>query len=371
MQIHLDCPNRGYLPGALVQGEIELAEFDEEEWGTLSIVFSGRSMIELKASTVSPGDYGTSTQFLIRSRQVLYEGRRPFSSMPPGGWPFLFTFPSRPHNGMKQEIWLDANQKDWSTVQANKVLPRSFTFSGGPIFSAAVVYQLEARWVSLTHHEKEWMTLSLDTYRHEEDPKMLCITEGRRFSLRSSLIPREETQTRPLTLKDRFHMAFGPDGMTTRAEFKLHSIIGTRIVHGAIPLVELKLEYVPGKSTAADIPAVQLKSATVDVEQVTSVRTLRREVSHTSLVSLGSKYSMDTPLPESEAVDISNILGLRTENIPYDLYTFNIRQRHNLILCFTVECMGKRFEFQQKAQLSVLSPFYEETPPAIIDRWPV
>ena len=368
MHIHLDSPNRGYLPGALVQGELELSPSDDGEQGSLTIVFTGRSIIEIKAGSIGPGDYGTNTQFLVRSKQVLYEGATPFTSMPPGGWPFLFTFPSKPHSGMKQEIWTNApmkhgQPKKWSCDEAFDSLPQSFHFSGGPISSADVEYRLDAKWVSASQHKKDSAMLSFDTYRWDPDPALSPVTDAQRLLLKSPLLPRQEPGTCPLTFKDKFHMAFGPEGMMTRAEFTLHTKVGTRIVQGAVPTIELSLVYVPQKSTAADIPAVVLRSFMVIIEQVTAVRTLRRAAFHTTAWTLGAKDSLDIPLRSDEAVDVSEVLGLRTEDVPYDLSTFNIQQRHQFLLSFDVECMQKRFTFRQKLGLDMLSPFYEETPP--------
>lgn len=44
-------------------------------------------------------------------------------------------------------------------------------------------------------------------------------------------------------------------------------------------------------------------------------------------------------------------LTLMTKDIPYDLGTFNLRQNHGVTLFFSVDCLRKRFEFRQKADL--------------------
>lgn len=371
MQIHLDSPNRGYLPGALVQGEIELGAENDGEEGVLSVVFSGRSMIELKAWSVGPGDYNTSTQFLVQSRQVLYEGSLPFTSMPPGGWPFLFTFPSKPHSDLGQEIWTNASIKsgcprDWSCDHAMISLPRSFKLSAGPIYSACVEYRLEARWISATQRARDLVVLPFDTYRRSEEPEESFFPAVERFSLRSSLLPREKSTVCPLTLKDKLHLAVGHEGIT-RTEFNIETKVRTTLVQGDVLPIEQMVIYVSERSTTAKVPTVSLASFTVGIEETTAVRTLRRAVSHTDTVTLGSCDSLDVPFEGSEPINISERLGLSTEHISYDIDTFNIRQSHDACLSFTVECMGQYFDFHQKIRLNILSPFYEESPPGIME----
>lgn len=367
MKIHLDSPNRGYLPGALVRGEIELDPSSDGEQGTLSIVFSGRSMIELKAWSVGPGDYGRNTQFLISSKLSLYEGNSGYMDMPAGGHPFLFTFPSKMHNALGQRIWSDSakygSPKDWSHSSSLNLLPRSLSYTGGPILSATVEYRLDARWSSDTRQERKSVTLPFDTYRSEPTPHVTSLAATDSFSFRSTFLPNEQAHDCPLTVTDRFHMAFGSEGISTKMKFQIETKIGTKIVQGEVPLVELRLSYVTRKSTSAEIPAVRLRFLTIHLERITAVRTPRRASSHLNTVFLGTNCSLDLVLPEGTVVNISEALGLRTEDIPYDIHTFNFRQTHKMRLYFTVECMEKRFEFQKEADLTILSPFYEESPP--------
>lgn len=169
MQIYCASSNIGYLPGALFQGDIELVAENVGEEGLLSVTLSGRSVIELKARSVGPGDYKTSTQYLIQSWQVLYEGSLPISLMAPGEWSFFVHIPSKPHSAQPQDIWANAAIKsgcprEWGCDQAMGTLPRSFRLSAGPIYFACVEYRLEARWISATQRERDLMfCLSIHT----------------------------------------------------------------------------------------------------------------------------------------------------------------------------------------------------------------
>ncbi|KAJ5101830.1 hypothetical protein NUU61_004052 [Penicillium alfredii] len=345
MQIHLDSPSRGYLPGALVKGEVELDPSMDGECGTLSIIFSGRSMVELNAWSVGPGDYGTSTAFLFRSTRTLYVGAWPCFAMPLGGWPFVFAFPYQPHRGQSWHAWTSASvesghPKQWSAVHASRSLPRSFSYDGDTVCSALVEYRLEAKWMtSVREQQRDSVLLPFDTYRWDADPGVAPVVKTEHFSLRSPLVQREEPEKCPLTFRDK-------------------------VLQGATPLIELGLIYISEKSTASEIPTVFLRSITVELEHSTAVRTLRRAASHSFVSTLDSKKSLEIALRGSGTVDIADILELNTEDIPYDLYTFNVSQKNSLIVRFGVECLGQRFEFQHTSRLAVLSPFYEESPPS-------
>ncbi|KAK5789337.1 hypothetical protein VI817_008461 [Penicillium citrinum] len=370
MKIHLDSPNRGYLPGALVRGEVELGPDTDTEQGTLSIVFSGRSMIELSAWSVGPGDYGRSTQYLVNTKTVLCNGSSCYTDMPAGGYAFLFTFPSRAHSALGQSIWPESmkygNPKTWSNYTALDLLPRSLSYTGGSILSATIEYRLDAKWVSKTRQERKSVVLPFDTYRSEAIPHGIAVAATDQFKIKNKQL--EECHRYSGSFVDRVHMALGSEGISTKTKFKIQTKIGTVIVQGTAPTVELRVLYPFQKPASGDIP-VRLRFLSVHLERITSVRTPRRASSHTNTVHFGTSDSLDLILPEEIGLDISDCLGLRTNDMPYDLYTFNVRQTHRLGLSFIVECMGNRFEFQKKIDLAILSPFYEETPPSFTETW--
>lgn len=362
MEIHVDSPSRGYLPGALIRGEVELDVDTDGEQGILSIVFSGRSMIELKAWSVGPGDYGRNTQLLMTSRTKLYEGNSCYTDMPAGGYPFLFTFPSKTHNALGESIWSKSakygSPKNWPPHAALGFLPRSLSFTGGPILSATIEYRLDVKWVSGTRQKRRSIVLPFDTYRSEPSPQATSVTATDKFSLGSTSLIHRGTHPHHLNVAK---------GSIGKMEFKIETRVGTKVVQGGVPLVKLRLSYPKHKSTTASIPAVRLQFLTVHLERVTAVRTPRRAACHMNTVHFSTSSSLDLILPEETNIDISNTLGLRSEDMPYDLYTYNLRQTHNLRLYFTVECMGKRFEFQKETDLALLSPFYEESPPCFTE----
>ncbi|OQE16975.1 hypothetical protein PENSTE_c022G05144 [Penicillium steckii] len=368
MKIHLDSPNRGYLPGALVRGEVELGMDADTEQGTLSIVFSGRSKIELNAWSVGPGDYGRSTQFLVNTKTVFCNGTSCYTDMPAGGYPFLFTFPSRAQCALGQSIWSESmrygHPKNWPHYTALDLLPRSLSYTGGSILSATIEYRLDAKWVSETRQERRSVVLPFDTYRSESVPLATPVAATDQFTFKNKQL--EECQRYSWTLADRVHMALGSEGISTKTKFEIQTKIETVIVQGTVPSVELRVLH-PLKKPAGDEIPVRLQFMTVHLERITSVRTPRRAASHANTVYFSTNDSLNVILPETTEIDISDCLGLSTHDIPYDLDTFNLRQTHRLGLYFIVECMGNRFEFQKKTDLAILSPFYEETPPSFTD----
>ncbi|KAJ5995051.1 hypothetical protein N7481_002028 [Penicillium waksmanii] len=371
MEIHLDCPNRGYLPGALVRGEVEVDQGTDGEQGILNIAFSGRSIIELKAWSVGPGDYSRNTQFLMIAKTTLYEGFSCYTDMPAGGYPFLFTFPSKAHNALGQSIWPESakygSPKNWHHHAALESLPPSLSFAGGSILSATIEYRLDVKWVSKTRQERRSFVLPFDTYRSEPSPHVTSVTTTDSFSFQNTSSPHGEADSCPLTVSDRFHLALRSEGVGAKVEFNIKTTIGTTVVQGEVPSVELRLYHSNQKAKLADMPVVRLRVFAVHLERITAARTPRRAASHTNTVHFSTNKSLDLVLAERTRVDISDALGLGTDDISYDLYTFNLRRTHKIKLYFTVECMGKRFEFQKQTDLAMHSPFYEQTPPCFTE----
>lgn len=371
MEIHLDSPTRGYLPGALIRGEVEVDQGTDGERGTLSIVFSGRSIIELEAWCVGPGDYGRNTQFLMTSKTTLYEGVSCYTDMPAGGYPFLFTFPSKTHNALGQSIWPDSakygNPKSWPHSPALELLPPSLSFSGGPILAATIEYRLDVKWLSRTRQERKSFVLPFDTYRSEPSPHDTSVTTTDSFSFQNMYSSPGEALGSPLTITDNFQLALGSKGIGRRFKFDIKTIVGATVVQGEIPSVRLCLYRSNQKGKPAFIPAVRLRVFTVHLERITAVRTPRRAASHTNTVHFSTNKSLDLILAEETSLNISHSLGLETDDIFYDFYTFNLRRSHKMRFLFTVECLGERFEFQKQIDLVIHSPFYEQTPPSFTE----
>ncbi|KAJ5378797.1 hypothetical protein N7509_011916 [Penicillium cosmopolitanum] len=296
MEIHLDCPNRGYLPGALVRGEVEVDQGTDGEQGTLSIVFSGRSMIELKSWSVGPGDYSRNTQFLMISRITLYEGVSCYTDMPAGGYPFLFTFSSKTQNALGQSIWPESakygSPKSWGRHAALESLPPSLSFTGGSILSATIEYRLDVKWVSGTRQERRSCVLPFDTYRSEPSPHITSVTTTDSFSFRNTPLPYGEDNSCPLTVSDRFHLALRSEGTGTKVKFNIKTTIGTTVVQGEVPSVELCLYHLNQKAKLEDIPVVRLQVFTVHLERITAARTPRRAASHTNTVHFSFQYEI-------------------------------------------------------------------------------
>ena len=357
-------------PGDTILGEVHFTCMEQVDIQSVSVLFQGKAKAKFRRSNGQSTSTFKSKMRLFHSNEILFRG--PFT-LPKGAmkWPFEFPIPTTCRwatgEGFNQNALFDTSR--------DQPLPPSFSSSG---FTNHKECQVEYALTAVMQTSRTFATnrdfvlpITIIPPRIHEPSQFRPLKLPKAFFVQTLHLD-PEVNDRSLTFKEKMRTAFRSETLP-RTNFKIQlELPGAALAHGPVNPI-MYLEHNLDRSTATEIPIVNLVAFTLNLKHDVVIRT--SGLMHDRLQDWSDSRLICNwigRIPLSERLEVLKSIRPGTvlpPNVTPSFSTHNIVLGYRWKAKYTIECATKRFDAEATGPCAVLGP-QNDTPTAILPGLP-